>query len=257
MNEKSQTLAQDERSGNILFVVENLHKSFWVDDKEIPVLKGIQMEIRERESLAILGASGVGKTTFLHLLGALDRVSHGSVRYRGEDLLSKSDRELALFRNREIGFVFQFHYLLPELSAVENAALPGLIGGMSRKEAEKKAVALLKELGLSERLNHRPGKLSGGEQQRVAVARAMIMDPKVILADEPTGNLDTRTAASVEDLLLQLGETHGISLVAVTHNPSFARRMDRQVYMVDGRIRETWTESEDQGIEETNKEPDT
>ncbi len=258
MNEAPHTPEQEGRSGDTLFLVEDLHKSFWLEDKEIPVLKGIRMEIKGREALAILGASGVGKTTFLHLLGALDRASRGRVCYRGEDILSKSDRELALFRNREIGFVFQFHYLLSELSAVENTALPALIGGMARKEAEQKAASLLEELGLAERLSHRPGKLSGGEQQRVAVARAMIMDPKVILADEPTGNLDTRTAAAVEDLLLQLRETHGISLVAVTHNPNFARRMDRQVHMVDGRIMEmeTSTEPEDQGIEDTRKEPE-
>lgn len=239
-----------ERPGETLFLVEDLHKNFRMGEKEIPVLKGIQMEIKEGETLAILGASGVGKTTLLHILGALDRATHGRVMYRGEDLLGKADRDLARFRNREIGFVFQFHYLLADLTALENTALPALISGTPRKEAERKAAQLLQELGLAERVTHRPGKLSGGEQQRVAVARAMIMDPKVILADEPTGNLDTRTAGSVEDLLLRLRETHGITLVAVTHNPDFAGRMDRQVHMVDGKITETGTSAE---AEETER----
>jgi len=219
-----------------LFRVEDLHKSFPTDGREIHVLKGIDMEIRPREALAILGASGAGKTTFLHLLGGLDRASRGRVVYRGEELLQKQDRELAAFRNREVGFVFQFHYLLNDLTALENTALPVLIAGGSKKRAEQRAASLLEELGLGERLSHRPGKLSGGEQQRVAVARAMIMEPKVILADEPTGNLDTLTAAGVEDLLLGLRESHGVTLVVVTHNPEFASRMDRKVHMVDGRI---------------------
>lgn len=244
MNRATARDASNNDRGNMLFRVEDLHKSFRVEEKEIPVLKGIDMEIKEGETLAILGPSGVGKTTLLHILGALDRASRGRVMYRGEDLLEKADRDLALFRNREIGFVFQFHYLLADLSALENIVLPALIAGTPKKDAEQKAATLLRELGLAERMTHRPGRLSGGEQQRVAVARAMIMDPKVILADEPTGNLDTRTAESVEDLLLDLRATHGITLVAVTHNPAFARRMDRQVHMVDGRIPETGTWAE-------------
>jgi len=223
-------------SGAELFRVEDLHKVFQMGEKELHVLKGIDMEIRQREALAILGASGAGKTTFLHLLGALDRATRGRILYLGEDLLSKPDRELAAFRNREIGFVFQFHYLLSDLSALENTALPARISGSPGRVAEGKARALLEELGLGDRLSHRPGKLSGGEQQRVAVARAMIMEPKIILADEPTGNLDTQTAVSVADLLLGLRDTHGITLVVVTHNPDFAGRMDRKVHMVDGRI---------------------
>ncbi len=219
-----------------LFQVRELHKSFRTGEKEIHVLQGIEMEIQPGETVAILGASGVGKTTLLHMLGALDRPSRGQVIYRGEDLVEKSERELASFRNRQIGFVFQFHYLLSELTALENAALPGWIGGMSRTEAEDRSSRLLQEMGLGERLNHRPGTLSGGEQQRVAVARAMLMEPRVLLADEPTGNLDTRTSAAVENLLLDLRDKHGVTLVVVTHNPEFAGRMDRKVRMVDGNI---------------------
>jgi lipoprotein-releasing system ATP-binding protein len=146
------------------------------------------------------------------------------------------DKELARFRNQEIGFVFQFHYLLSDLSALENTMLPALIGGMARKQAERKAAGLLEELGLADRLAHRPGKLSGGEQQRVAVARAVIMDPRIVLADEPTGNLDAQSAGVVEDLLVRLRDTRGISVVAVTHNPRFASRMDRRIRMHDGKL---------------------
>ncbi len=223
----------------ILFRVEGLTKDFRLGDKEIRVLKGIDLEIRRKETIAILGVSGVGKTTLLHILGALDRPTGGRVAYRGEDPFERPEPELARFRNREIGFVFQFHYLLSDLSALENTMLPALIGGVPRKKAEQKAVALLEELGLAHRLTHRPGKLSGGEQQRVAVARAVIMDPQIILADEPTGNLDTKSAETVEDLLVRLRDTHGIAIVAVTHNPRFAARMDRQIHMFDGKLVET------------------
>lgn len=226
-------------SGEILLQAEGLKKSFWLADKEIPVLKGIDLDIRGGETTAVLGVSGVGKTTLLHILGALDRPTQGCVRYRGEDLAGRSDKELARFRNREIGFVFQFHYLLSDLSALENTMLPARIAGAPRKEAEEKARELLRELGLAERADHRPGKLSGGEQQRVAVARAVIMGPRIVLADEPTGNLDTQNAGVVEELLVRLRESRGIAIVVVTHNPSFAARMDRQIHMLDGRLVET------------------
>ena len=228
-------------AGEALFRVIDLHKSFRLEDKEIPVLKGVDMEIRRQETLAIVGASGVGKTTLLHILGALDRATRGRVLYRDEDLFEKSENELALFRNQDIGYVFQFHYLLSELSALENVALPALIGGVSSKEAQQRAASLLEEMGLTDRLAHRPGRLSGGEQQRVAIARAMIMKPQIILADEPTGNLDTQTAASVEQALLSMRQSHGVTLVAVTHNPRFSCRMDRELHMVDGRMVETDT----------------
>jgi lipoprotein-releasing system ATP-binding protein len=219
--------------------VRGLAKDFRLGEKEIRVLKGLDLEIRKAETIAILGVSGVGKTTLLHILGALDRPTQGQVLYRGEDPFARMDKDLARFRNQEIGFVFQFHYLLSDLSALENTMLPALIGGVPRKEAAWKAAALLEELGLAERMDHRPGKLAGGEQQRVAVARAVIMDPQIILADEPTGNLDTQSASSVEDLLVRLRETRGVAVVAVTHNPSFAARMDRQIHMYDGKLVET------------------
>ena len=234
-------------SGEPLLQVTGLTKDFRMGEKEIRVLKGIDLEIRTRETIAILGVSGVGKTTLLHILGTLDRPTRGRVAYRGEELFSRSDKELAGFRNREIGFVFQFHYLLSDLTALENTMLPALIGGMSRKKAEEKAAGLLRELGLEERMTHRPGKLSGGEQQRVAVARAVIMDPQIVLADEPTGNLDTQSASVVEDLLVRLRDTRGVSVVAVTHNPKFAARMDRQIHMFDGRL----VEAEEPGLHPT------
>ena len=239
MNSQTPDSAGRALSSEILFQAEGLTKAFRLGEKEISVLKGIDLEIRRQETIAILGVSGVGKTTLLHVLGALDRPTRGRVVYRGEDLFSRSDKDLARFRNQEIGFVFQFHYLLSDLSALENTVLPALIGGVPRRQAEQKAARLLEELGLKERLTHRPGKLSGGEQQRVAVARAVIMDPQIILADEPTGNLDTENARAVEDLLVRLRDTHGIAVVAVTHNPRFAARMDRQIHMFDGRLVET------------------
>lgn len=239
MNSQSDGPAGRAHPGEILFQAEGLTKNFRLGEKEIRVLKGIDLEIRRQETIAILGVSGVGKTTLLHILGALDRPTQGRVIYRGEDQFAKSDKDLARFRNQEIGFVFQFHYLLSDLSALENTMLPALIGGMPRQKAEKKAARLLQELGLGERMAHRPGKLSGGEQQRVAVARAVIMDPQVVLADEPTGNLDTGSAVVVEDLLVRLRDTQGIAIVAVTHNPRFAARMDRQIHMFDGRLVET------------------
>ena len=236
MNRQTPESAGGTPQGGILLEVEGLTKNFRLGEKEIRVLKGIDLAIRAGETIGILGVSGVGKTTLLHILGALDRPTQGRVAYRGEDQFSRSDRELADFRNREIGFVFQFHYLLSDLSALENTMLPARIAGMPRKKAERKATDLLEELGLAERTSHRPGKLSGGEQQRVAVARAVIMDPHIILADEPTGNLDADSAGVVEDLLVRLRDTRGIAVVAVTHNPRFAARMDRQIQMIDGRL---------------------
>jgi lipoprotein-releasing system ATP-binding protein len=222
---------------NVPFLeVGELHKIFHTEEKQIHVLKGIDLTIFEGQTIAILGASGVGKTTLLHILGTLDRPTRGTVRYQGDTLFQKSDKQLADFRNNRIGFVFQFHHLLPEFSAIENVMMPAMINGIRRKQAVERARSLLVELGLGERLNHRPGKLSGGEQQRVAVARALMMHPRLILADEPTGNLDTQTADSVQELLISLSREHGITLIVVTHNPRFASQMERQLEMVDGRL---------------------
>ena len=183
-----------------------------------------------------IGASGAGKSTLLHILGALDRPSSGRVTYRGQDLFAQSDRELADFRSSTIGFVFQFHHLLPEFTALENVMMPALIARKERRQAEQAARALLAEVGLEHRLLHRPGELSGGEQQRVAIARALVMEPELLLADEPTGNLDARTSETIHELLIKVQKQTGISMVVVTHNERIAARMERVVRLQDGLI---------------------
>lgn len=200
------------------------------------MLKGIDLVINPGETLAIEGASGAGKSTLLHIMGALDRPTEGRVYFQGVDLGSLNEIELAEIRNRHIGFVFQFHHLLPEFTALENTIMPGLIQGMNYKEAAQRGEIILSYLGLQERLLHKPGELSGGEQQRVAVARALMLNPKVILADEPTGNLDTKTGEEVHNLLLKINQEQGITIVVVTHNPALAARMNRRVLLVDGII---------------------
>jgi lipoprotein-releasing system ATP-binding protein len=219
-----------------LIEVQCLFKTFGDATKRVDVLKGIDLVIRTKETMAIVGASGVGKTTLLHILGVLDRPTSGKVLYEGKDVFTLDEAALALFRNRQVGFVFQFHHLLPEFSALENAMLPCLIQGMSKKEAASRAEVILGMVGLKERLSHRPGELSGGEQQRVAVARAMVLEPKVLLADEPTGNLDTKTGEAVSDLLQELNEAKGVTLLIVTHNLKLAERLSRQIQLVDGKV---------------------
>ncbi len=216
--------------------VVDLHKSFPIGDKELAVLKGIYLEIPRGEMLTIVGASGVGKSTFLHILGTLERPTTGQVLFDGMDLFKMNDAELAEFRNRRIGFVFQFHHLLPEFTALENAAMPGMISGMGRRKAFNMAHKLLAEVGLEGRLHHKPGEMSGGEQQRVAVVRALLMEPQLVLADEPTGNLDSATGEEVFRLLKDLNQRKGITFVIVTHNEKLAAQSHRIVTMVDGRI---------------------
>ena len=199
------------------------------------VLKGLDLTFSQGEKAAIVGASGVGKTTLLHVLGTLDRPTAGKVLYEGKDIYTLNEKDLAFFRNREIGFVFQFHHLLPEFNALENTMMPCLIQGLSKKEAAFRAEAILTLVGLKERLSHKPGELSGGEQQRVAVARALVLEPKVLLADEPTGNLDTKTGDSVFDLLQKLNHIKGVTLIVVTHNLKLAEKMARQIQLVDGK----------------------
>jgi lipoprotein-releasing system ATP-binding protein len=215
--------------------VQQLFKSFGNGAKRVEVLKGIDLTFSRGEKAAIVGASGVGKTTLLHILGTLDRPTKGKVLYEGEDILILNERKLALFRNREIGFVFQFHHLLPEFNALENTMMPCLIQGMPKKEAMLRAEAILTLVGLKERLSHKPGELSGGEQQRVAVARALVLEPKALLADEPTGNLDTKTGESVFELLQELNQIKGITLIVVTHNLKLAGQLPRQIHLVDGK----------------------
>ncbi|HYQ47744.1 MAG TPA: ABC transporter ATP-binding protein [Thermodesulfovibrionales bacterium] len=221
---------------NKIIEAVGLSKSFRTEAGELEVLKGIDLAFHEREMVAITGASGAGKSTLMHILGALDRPSSGKVLFRGTDVFSMDETSRARFRNRSIGFVFQFHHLLPEFNALENVMLPGLISGMTRASAEEKARGLLNELGLSSRLVHRPGELSGGEQQRVAVARALMQDAGLVLADEPTGNLDTATGNSLFDLLLSLNSSKGITFVIVTHNTGLADRCHRVLRMADGRF---------------------
>jgi lipoprotein-releasing system ATP-binding protein len=216
-----------------------LKKSFATQAGALEVLKGIDLEIKAGEMAAIVGASGAGKSTLLHILGALDRPTSGRVEYDGRDISAMGDRELAAFRNRTVGFVFQFHHLLPEFTALENVMMPALIGGgTSGAEAAGRAMGLLGELGVGARAEHRPGELSGGEQQRVAVARALMLSPKVVLADEPTGNLDTATGDDLFKVLSGLNESRGITFVIVTHNPALSGRCHRVISISDGRVRE-------------------
>jgi lipoprotein-releasing system ATP-binding protein len=217
-----------------LVLIEGLKKSFQHMGRTLDVLRGIDLNVYAGQILAIVGPSGAGKSTLLHCIGTLDLPSSGRIRLGTEELTTMSNSRLAAVRNRDIGFVFQFHHLLPEFTALENVMIPGLIQGRPKREMEKRANALLEEVGLLSRATHRPGELSGGEQQRVAVARALALDPKLVLADEPTGNLDTATSDAIHDLFFQINREHGTTIIVVTHNPTFAERMPRVVRMRDG-----------------------
>jgi len=218
-----------------LISVKNLNKTFITPGSSIHVLKDIAFDVNSGEMIALMGHSGVGKSTLLHILGALDKPSSGSVLYESRDVFEMKDDALAAFRSRTIGFVFQFHHLLPEFNALENTLMPALIAGIDRKEANVKARQILNDVGLSERLTHKPGELSGGEQQRVAVARALMLDPKVVFADEPTGNLDTQTGEELFRLLMDLNNK-GITFIIVTHNDTLASKCGRILKMKDGRL---------------------
>ena len=218
--------------------VKGLHKSFMLKGQRIHVLSGVDMHIAAADMCSIRGKSGVGKSTLLHSLGALDRPTTGTVRYSGEDIFDLPEPELARFRNRSIGFVFQFHHLLPEFTALENVALPTMIARQPRKEGLGYAAELLEQVGLKDRVKHRPGELSGGEQQRVAIARALVMNPKMVLADEPTGNLDQRTSDEIHELFVKINEAYGVAFVVVTHNAGLAAMMPRQLVMRDGLVYE-------------------
>jgi lipoprotein-releasing system ATP-binding protein len=218
-----------------LLQVQKLFKSYGNGTKRVEVLRGIDLTFSRGEKAAIVGASGVGKTTLLHVLGTLDRPTAGKVLFEGKDIYTLNEKNLALFRNREIGFVFQFHHLLPEFDALENTMMPCLIQGIPKKESASRAEAILTLVGLKDRISHKPGELSGGEQQRVAVARALVLEPKVLLADEPTGNLDTKTGESVFDLLQELNRIKEVTLIVVTHNQILAEKMSRQIQLIDGR----------------------
>jgi len=215
-----------------------VEKDFY-SPQRLTVLRGIDLTIGTGEMVAIIGTSGTGKTTLLHILGALDRPSRGTVLHNGDDIFQQNDDRLSAFRNRTIGFVFQAHHLLPEFTALENIILPGLISGRERALLIEEATALLTEVGLAERAAHRVGELSGGEQQRVALARALIMKPRLLLADEPTGNLDPKTGEAVFELIGNLNRSLGLATVMVTHNHQLAARMDRTLVLQDGRLSAT------------------
>lgn len=219
-----------------MITVNSLSKSFTTDRGKVDVLKAISLDITAGARIAIVGSSGAGKTTFMHLLGGLDKPTSGSVEFAGKDIFSYSASELDAFRNRTIGFVFQFHQLLPEFSALENVMMPALIARDPLPEARNKAMAILSAVGLDHRLDHKPGQLSGGEQQRVAIARSLVMSPRLLLADEPTGNLDSVTSGEILALLDHLHQERDLTMVVVTHSEKVASHMDRIVRMVDGRM---------------------
>lgn len=217
---------------NNIIEATGIRKSFGT----LEVLKGVDLAVRRGEIVAIVGKSGAGKTTLLQILGTLDRPDQGTVRIDGQDVFALGEKELAKFRNRHIGFIFQFHQLLPEFTALENVMIPALIAGEGRSESRRRAEQLLADLGLSERLNHKPAALSGGEKQRVAAARALMMSPSVILADEPTGSLDEANKQELNRLLLHLREQYGQTIIIVTHDKELSAIADRVIEMTDGRI---------------------
>ena len=215
--------------------LRGLVKTFRHNGIQVEVLTGVDLDIRRGETLAVVGASGVGKSTLLHILGTLERPSIGKVRWDSEDVFSLDDRDLAAFRNRKVGFVFQFHHLLAEFNALENVMMPALIARLPQPVARDMAEAILVRVGLKERLTHRVSTLSGGEQQRVAVARALVLEPEVLLADEPTGNLDPKSGGRVQELILELNHERGLTSVIVTHNLEMARVLDRQITLLEGK----------------------
>lgn len=224
------------------FLIEarNLNKDYGEGERIIHVLHDLHLTILPTECVAIVGESGVGKSTLLHVLGMLDQPNSGQVLLDGQDLFALSEPERAVFRNREIGFIFQFHHLLPDFTALENVTMPGLIAGLNRTDAQQRAEAMLVRVGLADRLTHRPGELSGGEQQRVAVARALVLKPRVILADEPTGNLDPATGESILQILLDLNQQLGVTMAVVTHSEKLAAAMDRTLRLRNGKLMEVF-----------------
>jgi lipoprotein-releasing system ATP-binding protein len=232
------TAAATVAPGGVHLQVERVTKVFQHGGRTLGVLKGINLELRPAEVVAVVGASGVGKSTLLHIIGTLDAPSAGRVLFDGIDVTTLPPARLADFRNRHIGFVFQFHHLLPEFTAVENVMMPGLINRLPRRECSSRAEALLVRVGLQDRMRHRPGELSGGEQQRVALARALLLGPRLLLGDEPTGNLDTKTSREMHELFFDINRELGMTVLLVTHNDELAAQTMRRVRMVDGLLGE-------------------
>lgn len=219
-----------------MIILNNLSKTFVKDGNKIEVLRNLNLEINQGASLAVVGVSGAGKSTLIHILGTLDHPSAGTLTIAGNNVFKWNEKRISAFRNQTIGFVFQLNNLLPEFTALENTMMPALIAGLPKKQATDKAWELLREVGLEHRLKHKPGELSGGEQQRVAIARSLVMEPEILLADEPTGNLDTETGKKIEDILVKLNETQKITLIVVTHNKLLADRMSGRIGLRDGEI---------------------
>jgi lipoprotein-releasing system ATP-binding protein len=220
----------------VLLEVADVHKGFTKGNTWLEVLKGVTFEVSGGEMVAVVGPSGSGKSTLLHLIGALERPDRGTIRFDGQDVFELPDLAQAAFRNQHVGFVFQFHHLLPELSALENVMLPGLIARRGRRAVVTAATELLTTMGLAERMEHRPGELSGGEQQRVAIARALVNHPDLVLADEPTGNLDRQSGEAIHGLLRSLNQERQQTFIVVTHNEAFAKALDRTVRLIDGKL---------------------
>jgi lipoprotein-releasing system ATP-binding protein len=237
MNKRLTVPVSPAEANEPCLVAEDLKKSFSGGGEVLTILNGLNLTVEEGQSLAVLGASGSGKSTLLYFLGGLDKPTGGRILSRGGDIFKLNEAALAHWRAKEVGFVFQYHHLLPEFDALENVSMPALLAGMTSKEAGELAEPLLLRVGLGSRQKHRPGALSGGEQQRVALARALIMSPKILLADEPTGNLDAQNAALVNDLIGQLVAERKMSTVVVTHNADLARQMKRRLELFDGQLR--------------------
>lgn len=226
---------------NKLLITRQLFKSYRSGPQEVEVIKGIDLEVESGEIMIIMGPSGVGKSTLLHLIGGLDRPTSGEVLIDGQNLFMLKDKDLAVFRNKAIGFVFQFHHLLPEFTALENVMIPGMIHNKDIGSIQEKAQKVLEEIGLSHRLDHKPSELSGGEQQRVAVARALMNNPSLVLADEPTGNLDKQNSESLYELILELNKKHNQTFIIVTHNELMAKHAQRVIELENGRIKNNHT----------------
>jgi lipoprotein-releasing system ATP-binding protein len=219
-----------------LIAIRNINKSYQNNGVKIEVLNDLSFDICAGETIAVVGESGIGKSTFLHILGALDRPDSGSLLYRGKDVFEFDGASLAKFRNQTLGFVFQFHYLLTEFSAMENVMMPGLINGRTRRQIQAPAESILARVGLQNRIHHRVVELSGGEQQRVALARALMLKPDILLADEPTGNLDQKNSRQIHDLLMELNQESNMTIVVVTHNMKLAGLMNKKLTLVDGKL---------------------